>query len=147
MNEFDIMRDISHCIKGECVLCSRDGGDFCKRELMQDANCVMKMQKDLIEDLKVKWETESKRCKAMATIVKDNIDRESLVDAFNLVVSHFGECEDLQDTVVGVRIFLERIGLKDDCAIIFYPGTYRPRLLLCKDEEVETEEKYVTSCD
>lgn len=60
-------------------------------------------------------------------VQKNNCTKEEIVNAANLLLSHTGEITNLMDTVVGMKLFLERLGLENECFIAIYPGDYRPR--------------------
>lgn len=54
--------------------------------------------------------------------------KEELVNAVNLLMCHMGAVDNLMDTVVGMKMFLERVGLENDCFIAIYSKDFRPRL-------------------
>ena len=60
---------------------------------------------------------------------KSNCTNKELVEAVNLLLCHTGEITDLTDIVVGMKMFLERLGLENECFIAIYPGDTRPRFL------------------
>ena len=87
MNEFDIMRDISHCIKHECKLCPRNGKGYCAVELMKDANCVLKMQADALKGFPTKVEELENEIRRLTPLARYSFDEVDLVRAVNNIAS------------------------------------------------------------
>ena len=69
-------------------------------------------------------------------ITKVDCTKEELVDAVNLLMCHMGAVDNLTDTVVGMKMFLERMGLENECFIAIYSGDFRPRLRMWDDGQL-----------
>ena len=116
MDEYDVMRILSHCIKNECKICEKCGVPDCMRQTMQEANAIMKMQSDALKGFHEETMNLEKEILRLKPLSRYSFDEKELVEAVNSVAT---SCycadiesggEDEENSYIGMLRMLLKLG-------------------------------------